>query len=311
MVTPGPTAARQRVTALPTHEFVCSEIWGGNQPVETHVSLPGLRGKLYSRPVGGSGGGDLHFLSACDSGILARACLADVAGHGAAVAAVSSEIHVLLRRFVNLSDQRGFLRALNRRLAAEDPMIMTTAAVMSYYPPNRSLSVSYAGHPPALLYSAARGLWQALTPPNPTGLEDLPIGVDAATKFGRRRVRVSSGDRIALFTDGVIEAPFGGGRSPAHASEPDTAHGEPKHELFGSARVIEYLQRRREATPAEQVDGLLAELGAYTGDASLAHDDVTILVVEVVPSPGGPMIWKAINNRVLRPLIGLPRAAAR
>lgn len=290
--------------AASSHQFVCSEVSGGNRQVETLVALPGLRGKLYSHPVGGGRGGDVHYLSACDSGILARACLADVAGHGDMVATVSGEIHRLLRKFVNWSDQRAFMRALNRRLSSGDLGVMTTVAALSYYPPNRSLSVSYAGHPPALYYEARGRTWEVLSPPAAVGLSDLPMGVDAESDFARRRVRATPGDRVALFTDGVLEAPR---KRSVHVGARTEQHAE----LFGLDRVQAFLDGARDLTPSEQVDGLVARVVDFTGDPLLRHDDVSILVLEIVASEGGPMLWKALRNRVILPLLGRPKAAAR
>jgi serine phosphatase RsbU (regulator of sigma subunit) len=287
------------------HQFVCSEVWGGNRPIETAVALPGLRGKVYSRPVGGSRGGDVHFLSACDSGVLARACLADVAGHGDEVAAVSSEIHRLLKRFVNLSDQRVFLQALNRRLAEGELSVMTTAVALSYYPTNRSLSVSYAGHPPALFFDHQRGSWESLSAPAATGLADLPMGVDPDTSFARRRLRAAPGDRVAVFTDGVLEAPAF--RAPGGS---DGAIVTEKPELFGIQRVVEFFNQERDRSPAQLVDGLIERLVEFTRDPALHHDDVSVMVLEIVPSEGGPLLWKALRNRVVRPMLGRPKAPA-
>ena len=290
--------------AVSSHQFVCSEVSGGNRQLEALVGLPGLRGKLYSHPVGGGRGGDVHYLSACDSGILARACLADVAGHGDTVATVSGEIHRLLRKFVNWSDQRAFMRALNRRLSNGDLGVMTTAAVLSYYPPNRSLSVSYAGHPRGRHYEGGGGTGEFRGPRPAAGLSDLPMGVDAESDFARRRVRAAPGDRVALFTDGVLEAPRKRGAGPP-------AEARQHAELFGLDRVRAFLSETRDLTPSEQVDGLVARLMEFTDDPLLRHDDVSILVLEVVPSEGGPMLWKALRNRVILPLLGQPKAAAR
>ena len=80
-------------TPAPPTGFACGEVRGGNGTIHAQVALPGLRGVLYSRPCAGASGGDIHYLSVCGSGLLARVCLADVAWHGSAVAAVGTEMH--------------------------------------------------------------------------------------------------------------------------------------------------------------------------------------------------------------------------
>ena len=89
-------------TPAPPAAFACGEMKGGNGTIHAQVALPGLRGVLYSRPCAGASGGDIHYLSECGSGPLARVCLADVAGHGSAVAAVGAEMHAHLRRSVDV-----------------------------------------------------------------------------------------------------------------------------------------------------------------------------------------------------------------
>src|SRR5918994_2600785 len=75
----------------PATSFACAEVRGGNGTIHAQVMLPGLRGVLYSRPCAGATGGDIHYLSVCGSGLLARVCLADVAGNGTGVAARRAE----------------------------------------------------------------------------------------------------------------------------------------------------------------------------------------------------------------------------
>ncbi|MHC4141141.1 MAG: hypothetical protein ACYSUF_04395, partial [Planctomycetota bacterium] len=109
----------------------CAEIWGGNHTIHTPVSLPGMRGVLFSRSCSGRRGGDLHYLSMCGSGILSRVCIADVVGHGAPVSDVGRKIHALMRRHVNWPDHRRMLRLLNRALERMGLDALTTAAVLT------------------------------------------------------------------------------------------------------------------------------------------------------------------------------------
>ena len=61
------------------------EVWGGNEPVDASVELPGMDAWVYSVPFGNSQtGGDVHFVSSCGSGRVYRMMIADVSGHGRA-----------------------------------------------------------------------------------------------------------------------------------------------------------------------------------------------------------------------------------
>lgn len=265
--------------------FVCSEIWGGNRPIDRAVEAPGIRGRLFSKPCGGGSGGDVHYLSVCGSGLLSRICIADVAGHGEQIAAASRAIHGLMRRYMNNLDQRRVLSDLNRKLEATGQLEMTTAAAFTYYPPSRSLSYSYAGHPPAWLYRRSLRRWERLELPRGAGagLADAPLAVSDETTFSRAKVRVDVGDRMLVLTDGVLEAPA------------------PSGELFGDERVDALLAEHNALDTAALSGRLIPALVKFTGDAALAHDDVTFLMIEFVPGPPGPPIWNAVRSLLLRP----------
>jgi serine phosphatase RsbU (regulator of sigma subunit) len=262
----------------------CSEVWGGNRPVFTAVDVPGIRGVLYSNPCEGGTGGDVHYLSVCGSGVFSRVCLADVAGHGETVAAVSAEMHAHLRRSMDILDQRRVLSELHSRLGRIGIAAMTTAAAVTYYPPSRSLTVSYAGHPPGWLHQHAHGGWRRLEiPDEPTDRPvNLPLGISFESTYTRSKQRVALRDRLLLLTDGVLEAP------------------NVKDEPFGAERVDAVLCRLGAADSQTIADALLASLKDHTGGDRLIHDDVTFFVGEFVPGPPGPALWHVFKNRILR-----------
>lgn len=263
--------------------FVCGEIRGGNEPIHERVAMPGLRGVLYSNPCRGASGGDLHYISVCGSGLLARVCLADVAGHGEMIAAVGAEMHALLRRSVDTIDERKVLTTLDRRLDDTGPHAMTTAVLLTYYPPARRLTVRYAGHPPGWLYRAGERRWSQLdTPTQPTAGRhaDLPLGTGLSPTFTRHRFRVAPGDRLLLVTDGVLEASAPDGRELG---------------AVGLAALLERSGDRLDSIDQE----LLAALRAHVDHPDLVHDDVTFFAGEFVPGPPGPALWHIVKNRLL------------
>jgi hypothetical protein len=265
--------------------LACAEVKGGTQPVHDVIELPGLQGVLYSMPCEATRGGDVHYLSVCGSGLLSRVCVADVAGHGGAVAAVSHETYDQLRRSVDIVDDRRVFRALDQRLNRIGEPTLTTAVLATYFPPSRRLSISYAGHPEAWLYKRAERTWMPIeaepAAPKAAAPVGLPLGTGLSPAFTRRRIKVEAGDRVLLLTDGVLEA-----------TSPDGVE-------FGQDR-LEQVLRAHAGGCGELVDELLAALRAHTGRERLVHDDVTIMAAEVVAGPRGPAIWHVIKNR-LRP----------
>jgi serine phosphatase RsbU (regulator of sigma subunit) len=269
----------------PPTGFACGEVRGGNGTIHEQVTLPGLRGVLYSRPCTGATGGDIHYLSVCGSGLMARVCLADVAGHGAAVASVGAEMHAHLRRSVDVIDERKVLSRLNQRLNERGAGVMTTAVLATYYPPRRRLTVSYAGHPTGWLFRADTGAWEplcaAVPPSRQPGFVDLPMGMGLASAYTRHRFRVSEGDRVLLVTDGVLET-----------SSPD-------HTPF-DVRGIETLLNAETGSCEDLARRLLAALHGHAAADELTHDDVTFLLAEFEAGPRGPALWHVFKHRVLR-----------
>ena len=82
---------------------------GWNQAVERSVETAGLKIWVYSRPYGKAHrGGDVHYLSSCESGRVTRMLLADVSGHGESVSQVAVALRDLMRQNVNYIKQARF-----------------------------------------------------------------------------------------------------------------------------------------------------------------------------------------------------------
>lgn len=267
--------------------LVCSEVWGGNRPIHRAVELPGIQGILFSQPCEGGRGGDVHYMSVCGAGILSRMCLADVVGHGEAVAAISDQMHAHMRRSMNTPDQRRVLGDLNTRLEQLGFKAMTTAAALTYYTPTRNLAVSYAGHPPGWIFSKADRRWTRLEldplPETAHPLTNGPLAIEPQVPFTRKSFKMQIGNRMVLVTDGVLEAPNASG------------------ELFGDDRMQRVLDENRGGDCAMISEAILSALAEHRGDSRLDHDDVTFLVAEIVPGPSGPAFWNAVKNLITRP----------
>src|SRR3954453_512352 len=77
----------------------CMEIRGGSQAVEEAVTTPGLDAWISSRPhEGADSGGDVHYVSLCGGGVITRLIVADVSGHGKAVAECSASLRAMMRK---------------------------------------------------------------------------------------------------------------------------------------------------------------------------------------------------------------------
>ncbi len=117
---------------------------------------------LYARPhENQASGGDVYYLSSCASGRITRMLLADVSGHGAAVADCASQLRDLMRRHVNSISQARFVEGMNQEFTRiSDDGKFATAVVGTYFAGNGRFQLCQAGHPPPLHYRQQTGEWK-------------------------------------------------------------------------------------------------------------------------------------------------------
>ncbi|MBN2560424.1 MAG: serine/threonine-protein phosphatase [Phycisphaerae bacterium] len=196
------------------------------------------------------------------------------------MAAVSQSMHELLRRSVNRMDERKVLQRLNRRLSELGDGALTTASMLTYFPPTHRLSISYAGHEPAWYYEASRQHWSRLERVEKRGLFDIVLAAEPKARYTRRLRRTAVGDRLLMITDGVLETPNEAG------------------ELFGRERVADVLQTAHDRSTQALVTAIIEELGEHTNGKPLHHDDVSILMLEFVDNLKGSALRTALRNRL-------------
>lgn len=274
--------------------FECAEVFGGNRAVDVPIVLPGISGCVRSIPCQSRIGGDIHYISTCGSGLMSRFAVADVVGHGADVQAVSTHAHDLLRQFMNAIDHREALETLNDRLTTRGLEALTTAAVFTFFPPTRTLSFSYAGHPPAWFYSRVLDRWIRLelrAGRSAAGEResDFPLAVSDDTRYSIDQIRVVPGDRLIVISDGLTDAM------------------DASRNIFGAKRVESILERCSALSEEAIVGTLLHALADFCGSRSFTHDDVTIIALRFEPITKLECTRLILKNRVLRPVALLAR----
>lgn len=246
------------------HHLRCSEIWGGIRNQDLEVCSSGLTASLYSGAAAGGKGGDIYYLSVCENDWLTRVAVADVLGHGEHVSAMSKWLYEALRTRITNLDGHEVLAELNRLAAQRGFDAMTTAAIVGVFKRDGHGYFAYAGHHPVMIRRRSGSDWRNITIDEKTeAIENLPLGVEPSATYSQRKIRVESGDRLVLYTDGVIEAFNGSG------------------ELFGFHRLEAILERVGEKPLPELKSAVLDELRHHTG-GTLDHDDVTFLAMEVL-----------------------------
>ena len=245
------------------YRISCSEVWGGIRNEDLDACSAALTTSLYSNSSSGRKGGDIYYLSVCQGDMLTRVALADVVGHGEQVSSVSSWLYDILRERMNGGDGSEILADLNRQTNAHGFDAITTAAIVSIHTGGSQAGVAYAGHHPMLIRRRGMPHWEpARIDGLPVGLTNLPLGVEPGTRYVEQTIPAKSGDRLFLYTDGVIETPNADG------------------ELFGSERLTATLDARGSGSLHDLKMAVLAALRDFAG-GDLGHDDVTLLAVEL------------------------------
>ncbi|MFO0848253.1 MAG: PP2C family protein-serine/threonine phosphatase [Gemmataceae bacterium] len=259
-------------TDSPTAQALqCMEIWGGNRAVERAVSTPGLDVWVSSRPYeGAEGGGDVYYTSLCGGGSITRFILADVSGHGAAVAEVAKSLRELMRKNINRKDQSRLVQALNREFTELAKMNrFATAAVATYLTKGDTLTVCNAGHPRPLWRRAETGKWAVLADADAVsdgGLADLPLGIVDETTYTQRQITLARGDLVLFYTDALTEAE------------------NPAGEQLGEVGLLRLMDGLDSTDPATLPAALSAALDAYRG-GNPAGDDATFILLRHTSAP--------------------------
>lgn len=270
------------------HRLECMEIWGGNRAVEHAISVFGIDAWVLSIPHGDSNqGGDIHYVSMCGSGRIARFVLADVAGHGAEAAGLAVTLRAMMKRNVNRVDQTRFARALNREFAlfARDGSF-ATAVLVTYFAPTNHLIVCNAGHPAPWWYRVADQKWRPLVasmPEQSQQVRNLPLGIVEPTDYHQFAVLLEPGDLVLLFSDSVLEA-----RNPAG-------------ELLGEDGLLAILNQLGPRQP-EDFNRTIVEALAERSAGREREDDMTLVLLRHsgsrAPFPSTASILKSMGKLV-------------
>lgn len=246
------------------HALQCMEIWSGNQAVSRSATTPGLDIWVYSRPYEhATDGGDVHYVSLCGGGVITRFILADISGHGAAVANVGRSLRDLMRRNINRKSQGKLVQELNRQFAELAKLKrFATAIVATYLAQGDTLSICNAGHPRPLWYRVESREWIILAgnDESTAGLVNLPLGIDDSTVYPQATLTLGKGDLVLMYTDALVEAENAAGQQ------------------IGESGLLE-LVRQLDVSDASKIpEALNAAITSYRG-TDHAGDDQTFLLL--------------------------------
>jgi sigma-B regulation protein RsbU (phosphoserine phosphatase) len=193
------------------------------------------------------------FADAYRTGVL----LADVTGHGVPAALIAAMIKVAMQSVLDCAQHpEEVLRNLNRVLSPQLRAQLVSAAYLWLDTEKRVARYSAAGHPP--LIHCRNGQLQRVEN------NGMLLGVLPEADYPVVDIPIEPDDRFLLYTDGVIE--------------PENAKGD----SFGDVRLDHVVQTCRSRQPADFIEALLSEIRQWQPPAAPQHDDITLIVVDVL-----------------------------
>jgi sigma-B regulation protein RsbU (phosphoserine phosphatase) len=221
------------------------------------ASLPALPGcDLAARWTPASAfGGDCYDVLPLDATRLAVS-IADVCGKGLAAALLMSNLQASVRAFASSdATPASVTTRVNTALVRNGGLRRFVTFFYGVYDAQSGeLTYVTAGHNPPMIV-AANGAVRHLTTGGPV------LGIFDEATFDQSRVRLSPGDRVVLFTDGIVEA------------ENET------REAFGDERLADVVAARSGAGAAAVVDAIFEQVTRFRGGP--LDDDATLVVLAV------------------------------
>ncbi|HVH88584.1 MAG TPA: PP2C family protein-serine/threonine phosphatase [Terriglobales bacterium] len=203
-----------------------------------YVPMTSVAGDFYDYVVAGNG----------RAGLL----IADVSGHGVPAALIASMVKLAAAsQRDTASDPSQFLLGMNAVLYGNTQSQFVTAAYVYLDSVSRELRYSAAGHPPMLLLRDG-----TVVEVQENGL--MLAAFDFAT-YSNATHRIEEGDRLLLYTDGLVEA--------ANASG----------EFFGSEALSEALRKTGGYSPAEAAELILSSVQKWS---ATQDDDLTLIICD-------------------------------
>jgi len=219
----------------------------------------GLEIAAFSRPTEIVGGDYFDFFRFADGSH--GLTIADVAGKGVSASLLMATVQTALRALVPLSESPAeVLRQVNRLFYHNiNFTTFVTLFLGSFDPGTQTLTYSSAGHNPPLVFCKRPNGREPISWLRPTG---PAIGLVEEPPFTLNETRLSPGDMLLLYTDGVTEAI------------------NPQEEQFGEARLAALVQNEPDLSPQELIGVLRQSLLDFTAGQPPA-DDTTILAYKV------------------------------
>ena len=210
-----------------------------------YIPMAGVAGDFY----------DYHVISETKLGVL----VADVSGHGIPAALISAMVKIAFSQQKHIAEDPGaVLKAMNQTLVGKMEDQFLTASYLYIDLESKKLVLADAGHLPLLIWRKAE---QKLLHLKPKG---MLMGWMADINFPVLEMDFQIGDRMIMYTDGIVEA---------HS---------PQEEQFNEERFVDLIREGQDIEPAELVQKVVDSLTTWVNSDEGFEDDITITVIDVL-----------------------------
>jgi phosphoserine phosphatase RsbU/P len=193
---------------------------------------------------------DFLCVDATQAGIL----IADVSGHGVPAALIASMVKMAATSQRATADSPAkLLSGMNAALCGNTQSQFVTAAYVHLDAEAREFSYAAAGHPPMLLLRDGQV--------SEVAENGFVLAVSASAEYTQLQQPLRSGDRLILYTDGIVEAR------------------NIRGELFGEINLYATVRETAALTPSETADRILRSVEEW---APSQDDDLTVVVCDFV-----------------------------
>lgn len=225
---------------------------------ETLPQMEGLSIRAKYEPMMEVGGDFYDFLQIDENriGIL----IADVTGHGVAAALISSMVKIAFyMSHDRIDDPAALLEKINSSLFEHIYGRFITAFYIFIDMKEKKAVFSNAAHWPVYIQNRYSGEISEHT------IRGRLIGINREENYKNQAISLRQGDRLVLFTDGIIEERNSTG------------------ELLGEERFIEMIQESSSSEPSRLINEVFMALYNWSGrfNKEGLEDDATMIVVDI------------------------------
>ncbi len=210
-----------------------------------YIPMEGVAGDFY----------DFHVLDDHSVGVL----VADVSGHGIPAAMISTMVKVTFSQQSSIgTDTSMVLNEMNRMLSGKMEDQFLTACYVYINMDKKKLIIADAGHLPLLIWRRSSN---EIIKVKPMG---MIIGFLPEINCPIEELKLKVGDRIVMYTDGIVEAANPGG------------------DQYTEDRLVKMISKHEAKTQLEFIDLIVADLKEWVGqDKKTFEDDLTMVVMDI------------------------------